>query len=738
MTLDDGTAITYTVKNGEKGDKGDNVYTWVKYASQEPTEASHSMGDVPDAWRGEYNGPLAEAPTDWKQYKWYKIKGEQGKTGEKAILLSTEIVYQSSDSGTIIPSGAWSTSIPVVAQGKYLWKRTTRKFNTGEPEVSYDVNRMGMDGSGSVSSVAGVSPDSDGNVTLTAADVGALPTTGGDLTGELKMNGQPISGLNEPTEGTQAAPKSYVDKRVPLDGSQAMTGNLVMGGNRVTGLAEPEDGGDAATKGYADTKASLPKTASGTVIALDDASSGPLQGLRIYGRTTQDRTPTPDNPVELVSVGDGGSVVVTIAGKNLYDASLYPLVDGMEISSSDGTVYATSTTRWCATEKYIPVSKSLIGKSIVKSDSATLCFYDNNKIFLRSFSTGTYPFIVPENSAYYRFDMLVENKNTAQIALASTQTDYEPYTAQTIPISTPNGLPGIPVTSGGNYTDADGQQWICDEKDYSRGIYVKRVTKVMFDGSGNIVLNRNTQYPSTNVRFDLVRKDVLNIAKQSGTSYQTILSNYSVAAGNANSTGVWINNEHDYFEGRISMPSSIASTVEEFSELLVNTPIVFIVQLATPIETPIPEDELAAYAALHTNAPNTTVYNDAGAHMDVGYYPPDATMRQEDIKGALEHVGNAAKAYVDAKHFLATVSLPAASWAGDAAPYTQTVAVSGILATDFPHITPVYSSTLATALAQKEAWSMVNQGVPGAGEITFTCFDDKPATEIPIQIEVMR
>ena len=211
VTLDDGTAITYTVKNGEKGDKGDNTYTWVKYASQEPTEASHSMGDVPDDWRGEYNGPLAEAPTDWKQYKWFKHKGEQGDTGSPATLVSTEIVYQSSDSGTIIPSGAWSTSIPVVAQGKYLWKRTTRKFNSGEPEVSYDVNRIGIDGSGSVSSVAGVSPDSAGNVPLTASNVGALPTTGGDMTGPIKMNGQPISGLNAPTEATQAANKGYVD-----------------------------------------------------------------------------------------------------------------------------------------------------------------------------------------------------------------------------------------------------------------------------------------------------------------------------------------------------------------------------------------------------------------------------------------------------------------------------------------------------------------------------------------------
>lgn len=211
MTLDDGTAITYTVTNGAKGDKGDNTYTWVKYASQEPTEASHSMGDIPDDWRGEYNGPLAEAPTDWKQYKWFKHKGEKGDTGNPATLVTKSVTYQVSDSGTIIPSGSWGSSIPVVSQGKYLWTKTELQFNTGGPIVSYSVARMGIDGSGSVSSVAGVAPDPTGNVTLTAADVNALPTTGGDITGPINMNGQTISGLNSPTEDAQAATKGYVD-----------------------------------------------------------------------------------------------------------------------------------------------------------------------------------------------------------------------------------------------------------------------------------------------------------------------------------------------------------------------------------------------------------------------------------------------------------------------------------------------------------------------------------------------
>lgn len=80
----------------------------------------------------------------------------------------------------------------------------------------------------------------------------------------------------------------------------------------------------------------------------------------------------------------------------------------------------------------------------------------------------------------------------------------------------------------------------------------------------------------------------------------------------------------------------------------------------------------------------------------------------------------------------------ATTWTGSSAPYTQNVSVSGILATDCPHITPVYSSTLSTALGQKEAWSMVSKAETSANTITFTCFEEKPTTAIPIQIEVMR
>lgn len=173
ITYNNGTTSKFTVTNGEKGDKGDNSYVWIKYASQEPTESSHSMGDIPDNWIGIYSGNASTAPTDWQQYQWFKHKGEKGDTGAPSTLVNKSVTYQVSDSGTIIPSGTWVNSVPVVSQGKYLWTKTEVQFNTGDPIVSYSVTRMGMDGSGSVSSVAGVSPNEAGNVTLTAADVGA-------------------------------------------------------------------------------------------------------------------------------------------------------------------------------------------------------------------------------------------------------------------------------------------------------------------------------------------------------------------------------------------------------------------------------------------------------------------------------------------------------------------------------------------------------------------------------------
>ena len=211
ITYNDSTTSTFTITNGAKGDKGDNAYVWIRYASQEPTAASHNFGVLPDNWMGVYSGNSATAPTDWTQYQWFEIKGEKGDTGNPATLATSIIGYQVSDSGTVTPSGDWLYDVPTVAQGKYLWTRIMIGFNTGNPFAFYSVSRMGIDGTGAVSTVCGVAPNSSGNVNLSASDVGALPSAGGEVTGDIAMSGNKVTGLGAPSGNADAANKSYVD-----------------------------------------------------------------------------------------------------------------------------------------------------------------------------------------------------------------------------------------------------------------------------------------------------------------------------------------------------------------------------------------------------------------------------------------------------------------------------------------------------------------------------------------------
>lgn len=83
----------------------------------------------------------------------------------------------------------------------------------------------------------------------------------------------------------------------------------------------------------------------------------------------------------------------------------------------------------------------------------------------------------------------------------------------------------------------------------------------------------------------------------------------------------------------------------------------------------------------------------------------------------------------------ATATLTTAGWSGTSAPFTQSVNVTGITASDSPIISPVYSTNNATAILERAAWNLIGKAVTGAGTITFTCFETKPTQQLSIQIK---
>jgi hypothetical protein len=175
--FNDGTSFDTTkTVIGVYGDTGDNAYIWIRYASEcsgtPPLPPSDSdMGTVPDNWIGIYTGTASTAPTTRGSYTWYLYKGETGDTGAAATIVTQNVSYQTSNSGTVAPSGSWTSNVPTVTPGDFLWTRTQIQFNSGNPIVSYSVSRYGIDGSGAVVTVNNVSPDANGNVALAASNI---------------------------------------------------------------------------------------------------------------------------------------------------------------------------------------------------------------------------------------------------------------------------------------------------------------------------------------------------------------------------------------------------------------------------------------------------------------------------------------------------------------------------------------------------------------------------------------
>ena len=241
--------------------------------------------------------------------------------------------------------------------------------------------------------------------------------------------------------------------------------------------------------------------ASGYMIAIDDAANSAFAGMRIFGKTTQDGTPTPDAPVNLVSDGDSGSITVNVSGKS-------------------------------------------------ESKSMT--------------------------------------------------------------IATPNGLPGIQVKSGGNYTDANGQQWICDERDLARGVYVQRVATIEPKAIGAMSFAGTHGAMITVLQTDAIKVEHNKVIA-------TVLCSHLVSVGAEPQYISETNSIAIDTAGQLKICVDGVTTKDELTQWLSANSLKIVYPLATYIEMPLSEEELAAYAALHTYRGHTTISNDASAHMEIEY-----------------------------------------------------------------------------------------------------------------------
>jgi len=189
-------------------------------------------------------------------------------------------------------------------------------------------------------------------------------------------------------------------------------------------------------------------------------------------------------------------------------------------------------------------------------------------------------------------------------------TIYEPYyEPQSLSISTPTGLPAIPVDTDGNYTDANGQQWISDYVDLKRGKLYKKVTRLNLKDVDAISVahgfhSNGNGYLSFSVKN--VNKGHKPISNRYKSSMWTNESGYTYVP-NSN-TIVFVN---DRFTDK-----------QTAIKLVQNTYVIY--ALTSQIETDLTPEEIQAYKNLVTYAGTTIVENDAECYMEVSAGGGDA------------------------------------------------------------------------------------------------------------------
>ena len=136
--------------SGTNGADGKTSYLHIKYSNDGGKTFTGNSGEDIGAYIGTCVDYAKDDPTSVGTYKWAKIKGEAGAKGDKGDtgkgVKSTSVAYQVSTSGTTVPTGTWSGSVPSASAGQYLWTRTIITYTDNTTSTIYSVGRMGTNG----------------------------------------------------------------------------------------------------------------------------------------------------------------------------------------------------------------------------------------------------------------------------------------------------------------------------------------------------------------------------------------------------------------------------------------------------------------------------------------------------------------------------------------------------------------------------------------------------------------
>lgn len=345
-------------------------------------------------------------------------------------------------------------------------------------------------------------------------------------------------------------------------------------------------------------------------------------------------SPSPEYPQEIKSAGQSGEIGVTVTGTNLLPFEVGQKGNGFEVFA-DGVqvdvdretdIYAVGQNNGNVESGYDEFALMTAGKYYIYSDTQDVYLYvvvwRKGKNVVLGYSVGTNAAQIEimdgdKFRIFLRTAAAFKGKVKAMITRTPMNaTSYEPYKpAQTLIIPTPNGLPGVPTIDNGNYTDASGQQWLCDEVDLKRGVYVQNVAFAEF-GKGITSLTKNSGVSSKNI----VSAYFFSIPRKRAKTRHTIMSNClrfvaNISSGNP---AYVISNESQTEAMYVSIPAELYENDDQMLNLLAEKK-VKILYATYPTERPLSTEELEKYRSLRTYSPTTTVINDAGAGMSVGY-----------------------------------------------------------------------------------------------------------------------